>query len=343
MTVAMQCGGQASPRLVLKNTFLEFAPTEVDSDGPVTPKLRRHRSVPKNLKTAQVRNGANSDAPCFLASGRAEEHLDRLNRAFNGTKKAPPTDEELRELQRMLREATSATPEKAALRAVQSNSSVSTMATDLASDCEDAPGAQGSSLMRSVWSSGSVSSMASAYLPECPEEEVVADIWVDFPKQRSVSDSAVMPQGTDTGPAKTTLMIRNIPSRYTQRELVKELESLGFVSAFDFLYMPMDRSTMSNVGYAFVNFTSEYWAGICLQVIANYNFKRHQRTPGKAAAVSVAHIQGLEANLRHYDRMTMNSARLKKRRPIVSSNLGWSAMTSGTSSTCSIAPRQQMS
>ena len=41
--------------------------------------------------------------------------------------------------------------------------------------------------------------------------------------------------------APTTLMIRNIPNSYTQRELLKELESLGFAKAFDFLYMPVDK------------------------------------------------------------------------------------------------------
>merc|ERR1719329_1251202 len=64
--------------------------------------------------------------------------------------------------------------------------------------------------------------------------------------------------------AVTTLMIRNIPNVYSQRDLVAELEALGFCQeSFDFLYLPVDNGTKSNVGYAFVNFVSEGFAKQC--------------------------------------------------------------------------------
>eukprot|EP00933_Yihiella_yeosuensis_P046696 TRINITY_DN42280_c0_g1_i1.p1 TRINITY_DN42280_c0_g1~~TRINITY_DN42280_c0_g1_i1.p1 ORF type:complete len:324 (-),score=58.91 TRINITY_DN42280_c0_g1_i1:120-998(-) len=121
--------------------------------------------------------------------------------------------------------------------------------------------------------------------------------------------------------AITTLMIRNIPNRYTQRELIAELEDLGFASSFDFLYIPLDKGTMSNVGYAFVNFIHEEWAQKCLQAFQNYRFRRHRKTSGKIAAVSVAHLQGLEANLAHYENAAVNTAKLKQRRPVVMANI----------------------
>ena len=90
------------------------------------------------------------------------------------------------------------------------------------------------------------------------------------PKTRNLAEK-------DKGPI-TTLMIRNIPNRYSQKQLVMELESVGFrrndgqsehkqlneselkiegerEMRFDFVYLPMDMSTDANVGYAFVNFT----------------------------------------------------------------------------------------
>lgn len=119
----------------------------------------------------------------------------------------------------------------------------------------------------------------------------------------------------------TTLMIRNIPNRYTQRELIQELETLGFAGTFDFLYIPLDKGTMSNVGYAFVNFVASEWAEKCMAAFENYRFKRHRKVSGKIAAVSVAHIQGLEANIRHYENAAVNTAKLKQRRPVIVANI----------------------
>lgn len=119
----------------------------------------------------------------------------------------------------------------------------------------------------------------------------------------------------------TTLMIRNMPNRYTQRELMAELEDLGFAGAFDFLYVPVDKGTMSNVGYAFVNFTEHTGAEKCIAAFQNYRFKRHRKISGKIAAVSVAHIQGLEANLAHYENAAVNTAKLKQRRPVIMANI----------------------
>merc|ERR1719499_2725554 len=61
----------------------------------------------------------------------------------------------------------------------------------------------------------------------------------------------------------TTMMLRNIPNRYTQLELIEELGTLGFAGSFDFLYSPTDFGTMGNVGYAFINFVSPEWAAQC--------------------------------------------------------------------------------
>jgi len=126
----------------------------------------------------------------------------------------------------------------------------------------------------------------------------------------------------------TTLMIRNIPNRYTQNELILELEALGFAGTFDFLYVPLDKGTMSNVGYAFVNFVLPQWAEKCMQSFQGYHFKKHRKVSGKIAAVSVAHIQGLEANLAHYKNAAVNTAKMKQRRPLVMANIS-SCLTRG--------------
>jgi hypothetical protein len=125
------------------------------------------------------------------------------------------------------------------------------------------------------------------------------------------------------GSPPTTMMIRNIPNRYTQRELICELESLGFTGTFDFLYAPIDFGTMGNVGYAFVNFMDPIPAERCREVVDGYTFKKHQqKTRTKVAKVSVAHLQGLQANIRHYEKSAVTGrARSKRCGPVIMTNI----------------------
>merc|ERR1719401_1145260 len=106
--------------------------------------------------------------------------------------------------------------------------------------------------MRHVSSSGSVSTMASEY-SDCIEAVDEGDI-------SSGSSGAQDPQGgeecsripmpktqnwsemhdNEDRDAPTTVMIRNVPSRYSKRDLTNDLISLGFSGTFDFLYIPVD-------------------------------------------------------------------------------------------------------
>jgi hypothetical protein len=98
----------------------------------------------------------------------------------------------------------------------------------------------------------------------------------------------------------TTMMIRNLPRRYSEEYLLMDLHDLGFDGTFDFLFLPRDKISSACVGYAFVNFTSPYWAEQCIHSFKDYEFKRHQRGMSKVAQVCVAQLQGLEKNLQHY-------------------------------------------
>jgi hypothetical protein len=87
------------------------------------------------------------------------------------------------------------------------------------------------------------------------------------------------------GSAPTTLMVRNLPNRYLQSDLLEELEEVGFGGTFDFLYVPMDtgryrhhgaRTTASNVGYAFVNFVEASLAEKFMAVFRGRSFSRRR-------------------------------------------------------------------
>ncbi|CAE7415833.1 ML3 [Symbiodinium natans] len=102
----------------------------------------------------------------------------------------------------------------------------------------------------------------------------------------------------------TTAMIRNVPNQLTRKQFVERLDQLGFRGLYDFVYVPMDRSTRMNVGYAFVNFIRPDIFRMCQSTLEGKSFldkeDRTKRRGGKPIIVSPAHVQGLKDNERHF-------------------------------------------
>ncbi|KAG5188334.1 RNA recognition motif 2-domain-containing protein, partial [Tribonema minus] len=88
---------------------------------------------------------------------------------------------------------------------------------------------------------------------------------------------------------RTTIMIRNIPNKYTQAMLLQEIDA-NFRGGYDFFYLPIDFKNRCNVGYAFINF-------IDFRRIVSFTREFHgQRwrnfNSEKVCAISYARIQG---------------------------------------------------
>lgn len=122
---------------------------------------------------------------------------------------------------------------------------------------------------------------------------------------------------THNGPI-TTLMIRNIPCRVTQQQLVDVIDSMGFSGKYDFLYLPTGgRSSTtgsSNLGYGFINFIDPEFAEPFTDTFQNFQFEGTSST--KVLTVKPAHIQGLENNIVHFDR-TATKGRARERGPFI--------------------------
>jgi len=121
----------------------------------------------------------------------------------------------------------------------------------------------------------------------------------------------------------TTVMLRNIPNKYTQRTLLEELCRNGFASnhAIDFFYLPIDSQTNANFGYAFINFTSSQFQEAFRKMFEGRRLERYNSR--KILSVVPASLQGLQANWNHYSMSTVMSHPEQDRRPLFF-NMDWS-------------------
>mmetsp|Transcript_102858 Transcript_102858/g.286435 ORF Transcript_102858/g.286435 Transcript_102858/m.286435 type:complete len:400 (+) Transcript_102858:103-1302(+) len=124
-------------------------------------------------------------------------------------------------------------------------------------------------------------------------------------RQRGSTDSAASSQGpqvvlerTVTG-SETTVMLRNIPNRYTQTMLLSLLDEHDFKLHYDFVYLPMDFRNGVNLGYAFVNLLTHEDALRFMETFEG--FSRWFFDSAKVCEVSWAHPhQGLNEHVERY-------------------------------------------
>jgi len=98
----------------------------------------------------------------------------------------------------------------------------------------------------------------------------------------------------------TTVMLRNIPNRYTPEELLAEMIAAGFDNTFNFFYLPIDFSTKRNRGYGFINFRDPENAKKFVEAFHQQRLTRYATQ--KILEVSPALTQGFDANVSQYVR-----------------------------------------
>ncbi|CAD7946565.1 unnamed protein product [Amoebophrya sp. A120] len=129
-------------------------------------------------------------------------------------------------------------------------------------------------------------------------------------------------QGKDGDPnvkdTRTTMMLRNIPNKYTQPMLLKTLNENGFEAKFDFFYLPIDFRNRCNVGYAFVNFVTPEDAKRFLGLFHKFKLKAYNSP--KVCEVNYARVQGLQANIEVYRNSPVNGIPIKQYRPLIFQN-----------------------
>ncbi|KAK1422817.1 hypothetical protein QVD17_18106 [Tagetes erecta] len=116
--------------------------------------------------------------------------------------------------------------------------------------------------------------------------------------------------GEDT---RTTLMIKNIPNKYTSKMLLAAIDE-KHNSTYDFLYLPIDFKNKCNVGYAFINMLSPTHI---IPFYQAFNGKKWEKfNSEKVASLAYARIQGKAALVTHFQNSSLMNED-KRCRPIL--------------------------
>jgi len=95
-----------------------------------------------------------------------------------------------------------------------------------------------------------------------------------------------------------TVMVRYVPSKYTQGKLMNEFNNAGFEGAYDFFYLPLDTRNYGNRGFAFINFLS---ADLAEEFYSKYHGQKLRHFEATAPiAVMPADVQGFEESAKRF-------------------------------------------
>uniref|UniRef100_A0A7S3SZF3 Mei2-like C-terminal RNA recognition motif domain-containing protein n=1 Tax=Strombidinopsis acuminata TaxID=141414 RepID=A0A7S3SZF3_9SPIT len=114
----------------------------------------------------------------------------------------------------------------------------------------------------------------------------------------------------------TTVMMRNLPNKYTQQMLLEELADSGFrlQADLDFFYLPMDHSNAANLGYCFINFVETAMANAFAAAFQGKKMRRFNSN--KTVVVMPASIQGFDRNYAYYSSTRVAQAEDPQYRPL---------------------------
>ncbi|CAD8101576.1 unnamed protein product [Paramecium primaurelia] len=116
---------------------------------------------------------------------------------------------------------------------------------------------------------------------------------------------------------RTTLMIRNIPNKYTQPMLLENID-INHKDTYDFFYLPIDFTNKCNVGYAFINFLHTKFIPKFFLEFQDKKWKLFNSE--KICQITYARIQGVEQLQGHFQYSTIMQEKDNRLKPIFKKN-----------------------
>eukprot|EP00928_Gymnodinium_smaydae_P098234 TRINITY_DN9094_c1_g2_i1.p1 TRINITY_DN9094_c1_g2~~TRINITY_DN9094_c1_g2_i1.p1 ORF type:complete len:191 (+),score=19.43 TRINITY_DN9094_c1_g2_i1:38-574(+) len=110
-------------------------------------------------------------------------------------------------------------------------------------------------------------------------------------------------EATEGEEKRTTVMLMNVPRRYTSSKLMSSIDAEGFANMYDFLYVPLAAARGSK-GYAFVNWVNP---SIAQRFLSAFNGFSGWSIASKnvCQAVWAKQQQGLQTNVDRYRNRTV--------------------------------------
>jgi len=129
-------------------------------------------------------------------------------------------------------------------------------------------------------------------------------------KLKYILDISKVASGEDE---RTTLMIKNIPNKYTQKMLLNTVNDTH-KGTYDFFYLPIDFKNRCNVGYAFINFLH---AKHIVSFYKEFHNKKWEKfNSEKVCELTYGRIQGKVSLIGHFQNSSL-MCEDKKCRPII--------------------------
>lgn len=113
---------------------------------------------------------------------------------------------------------------------------------------------------------------------------------------------------------RTTLMIKNIPNKYTISTFLDEING-EFINKYDIFYLPIDYGNKCNLGFAFINFVEPLHI---IDFYETYRGKKWKRfNSEKICELVYAKIQGKRELVSHFEKGKVLSFNSEDKRPLI--------------------------
>jgi hypothetical protein len=113
---------------------------------------------------------------------------------------------------------------------------------------------------------------------------------------------------------RTTLMIRNIPNKYTFKTFLEDVD-LKFEGKYDLFYLPPDYTNNCNLGYCFINFVDAFHILYFYFLFRGKKWRRFNSE--KICELAYAKVQGKKELIAHFEKGTIMKYDAEDKRPVI--------------------------